>query len=452
MKDLKIASINCDTGIEKITNISLSKNLSLSQYDIILFNIAGVHDTTDIETLDYWKQQLLSAYNKDRLIIIMLDTNYQLSKHTYGVTYESFFVLPFAPKWKQKTTGTDINQCAQKNKPVTDFIKQIKLLFDKDFYYTAIFHDNTNDLSTILRNSNDESIGFINQEKQKCCLLIPQINFQKILHIRYNAFVNPDSEESKKTLNTLQNGFLKALISLYNSTHQGNAYEEEPVWLMDNDSYKTNEELEKEETIRQNKLKIVEIEQANNQLKQDCLQIGQLRYLLFGHDKPLENAVNYALQILGAESAEYKNTDANLQIDNLIHYSGITILGEDKGHEGYANNDDINQLIGNHGAYYDIECNETEDVPKAVLFVNSERKNELSLRNKRNCCSDKVIKLSKSHKTPIVWTPNLFEIAKYVKNTGDSEFAKRCLDTIIQSDGGIVDFPNIPAINISSTN
>lgn len=444
MKELKIASINCDTGIDKIKKIALNEAPSLSQYDIILFGIMGIPEDIDHRIIDYWKQQLSSAYDHNRLIIVMLHTNYPLSRHSYTTTQGCFWVLPFAPRWKQTTIGTDINHCISNNKPLSDFIKQIQDIFGDNFFYSSIFDDNYGNLSTILRNDNNEPIGFINQDNQKCCLLIPQINFQKLISVNQEALLTNNRIKPDKIVDSMKNRFVDALVNLYKSIHTGNTYEPEPEWLAANEVYKTNEEIKLEDTIRQNKLKIVEIDQNNKQLEQDCLRLGQLRYLLFGHDKPLENSVNYALQILGAEAREYKNPTHNLQIDNLIHYNGITILGEDKGHDGYANNDDINQLIGNHGAYYDIECNETDDVPKAVLFINSERKTELSTRNKSKSCSDKVIKLSKAHKIPIIWTPDLFTITKYVKDSEDFKFAQECFDTIIQSKGGIIDFPDIP--------
>lgn len=444
MSELKIASINCYTGIDKITNIPLSDNQSLSQYDIIIFNISNIPETIHSHIVDYWHRQLKSAYDNGRLIIILMDSNCRLSQHNIARENGCYWILPFAPRWKQATIGTDIKPCISNNKPILDFVNHLKTLFKNDFYYESIFEDNNPNLSTILRNHNGEPIGFIKQDRNLCCLLIPQIKFDKIIGAHRAIIVNEDNKEAEKFINDMQKQFFSALVRLHNSLHSANTYETEPEWLTGNDVYKTNEEIEHENLIRKNKLKIVEIDQKNKRLETRCLELGQLRCLLFAYDKPLEHAVNTAFQILGAESTEYENHENTLQIDNLIHYNGVTILGEDKGHDGYSNNDDINQLIANHGAYYDIECTETDDVPKAVLFVNSHRKTELNTRDKTKCCSDKTIKLSKAHKIPIIWTPDLFFIAKYVKDSNDNEFAKKCMDIIIHSEGGIINFPKIP--------
>lgn len=444
MAELKIASINCYTGIDKITNISLMENPSLSQYDIILFNISDIPENINSHIVDYWHQQLKSAYDNGRLIIIMMDTNYRLSQHSYASFNGSYWILPFAPSWKQTTIGTDIKHCISNNKPIVDFINQIKRLFDDDFYYSCIFNDDNSGLATILRNANKEPIGFLHQETQKCCLLIPQIKFHKIHGARKAIALGKETADTQPILDKIQNRFIGILIQLYKSLHNGDTYESEPEWISANDVYKTNEEIGYENNIRDNEVKIVEIDQENKKLKNKCLELGQLRYLLFANDKPLEDAVNLALQILGAESSEYNNPEHNLQIDNLIHYDGLTLIGEDKGHKGYANNDDINQLIGHPGAYYEAECQSSDDVPKAVLFINTERKADLSTRDKTKCCSEKTIKLSKAHKIPIVWTPDLFFIAKYVKDSKNNEFAKQCMDVIINSKGGVVDFPEIP--------
>lgn len=447
MSNLKIASINCYTGINKISHLDLNSNVSLSQYDIIMFNISNIPSNIEPHIINYWKQQLYTAYKNNRLLIIMLNTNYLLSKHNQANYQGCYWMLPFAPIWKQETTGTDIKPCISNNKPILDFVNHIKILFKDDFYYASIFEDNNTNLSTILKNNNNEPIGFIKQDGKSCCLLIPQINFHNLIDAYKAIFIREDRKKTKEFLDNIQNQFLSALVRLHKALHTGNTYESEPEWLVGKDIYKTNEEIGYENSIQENKAKMAEIEQENKRFETNCLELGQLRHLLFAHDKPLEKAVNTALQILGAESTEYKNDENTLQIDNLIHYNGVTILGEDKGHEGYSNNDDINQLIANHGAYYDIECQETDEVPKAVLFVNSHRKMELNTRDKTKCCSDKTIKLSKAHKIPIVWTPDLFFIAKYVKDHNDYEFAKQCMDIMIQSDGGIVDFPEIPQKN-----
>lgn len=444
MAELKIASINLNTGIDKITVLPLNSNQSLSQYDIILFNLAGIPGHIDGNIVDYWHHQLQSAYNNNRLVIVLMHMNYVLSQHPFAEQQGCYWILPFAPACKQATIGTDIKACISNNKPVLDFINNIKTLFGDGFCYTSTFENNNSSLSPILTNHDGEPVGFLNQDGKRCCLLIPQIGFEEMVGVARSRFIGTDNEKARESHEKKQNRFLGALVALYKALHSGNTYETEPEWLMGDDAYKTKEEIDCETSVRVNEVKIVEIDQENNRLKKKCLELGQLRHLLFAHDKPLENAINTAMQILGAEATEYDNVEHTLQIDSLMRYGAVTLLGEAKGHEGYANNDGINQLIANRGTYYELECEEKDEVPKAVLFINSQRKTELSMRDKSQCCTAKVKKMAEANSVAIVLTSDLFFIAKYIKDTNDTDFAKRCMEAIIQSRGGMVEFPEVP--------
>ena len=41
-------------------------------------------------------------------------------------------------------------------------------------------------------------------------------------------------------------------------------------------------------------------------------------------------------------------------------------------------------------------------------------------------------------------TPDLFDIAKYLKWNKDSSYAEKCRKAILETEGAVVDFPPIP--------
>ncbi|MFA7690707.1 MAG: hypothetical protein WCY18_06435, partial [Methanofastidiosum sp.] len=82
-----------------------------------------------------------------------------------------------------------------------------------------------------------------------------------------------------------------------------------------------------------------------------------------------------------------------------------------------------------------------EDYAKGVLFGNVDRLK--SLEERGDYFTNKCIKDSGRKKTALVRTPDLFFVAKYVKENDDLDFAKKCREAISRTEGEIVKFPKI---------
>lgn len=432
---IKIASVGQQiNNIEK--NINFCSRESLSPYDVIVFKPfvsdtdKGAYSIDNLETFcNHWGTELNIARTSNKIIVMLLPTHTKVNGRMGSVNLAD--VVDNLPD-KRIVEGKDIKLGVHKHLGFFQELGKIFSALEYEYVFTNLI-------------SGDNRV-LVNQSNCPVCVLrhndYPRSNGYVIFC--QDLYKNVEIEQK----NTVDNSFCQWLIKLYGRLKPNNdSAQNAPYWAED-EQYKTIEEQNCENEIRQCEIQMVELEITKEKFKAQKQEYGKLKSLLYAYDKPLEQAVNQALKLLGIDAREYDNKENQLQIDTEFKIENLTVLGETKGHTGFANNDDINQLIGNSLQYFDEVCSENEDIPKKILFLNSEREKDISERNRENCCSGKVLKLAKSDKVAIVWTPDLFWVAKYVADSKDTEFAKRCVETMINTDSGLVSFPKIPSRNI----
>ena len=434
--------------IADLPTIKFNSLESLSPYDTIVFRPKC--DTSEylssIEIYSkHWREELIQAYYKRKNIILLLPAQACYSTKDAN-RFDLLNNLPF-PIDIRITQGTDIIPDSQE---IPSIFKEFCNTFKEVLRYKYVINSPSG--RAILRNKDKDILcqhihGFVYGH-----IIILQDFFSDDM---LNEPVR-DITESSSNFKLRQEAFVKKykdiainlkkfIIKLTQELSETNVYFEQiPNWIDGVDIYDTEEEKACKLKINHNLVEITRLNEENKVLEAQKEQASILKLLLYATGNQLEVSVNAALNILGAKSEEYSNQKESLQIDNLIHYNNSIFVGEDKGLDGFSNNDDVGQLISNANQYYDMECSSEEDVPQKILFINSERKKELTERKKENCCSDKVKKLLKANSILVVWTPDLFFVAKYVKDTNDKEFAQKCMDCLFQNKYGIVSFPDIP--------
>ena len=117
-------------------------------------------------------------------------------------------------------------------------------------------------------------------------------------------------------------------------------------------------------------------------------------------------------------------------------------LGEVEGKDNKAVNiDKLSQLERN--LQEDFAREEVEEYAKGVLFGNAYRLRLPSERSK--FFTKKCISGAKRSKVALVRTPDLFEVAKYLREHNAPAFAQKCREAIMQAEGEVVNFPKVPA-------
>lgn len=92
----------------------------------------------------------------------------------------------------------------------------------------------------------------------------------------------------------------------------------------------------------------------------------------------------------------------------------------------------------------DFIRDEVNEYAKDVLFGNAYRLKKLDQREE--FFTQKCISGAKRSKIALIRTSDIFPIAKYLKENNDPDFAKFCRQAIANTEGEIVEFPNIPQI------
>ena len=213
-----------------------------------------------------------------------------------------------------------------------------------------------------------------------------------------------------------------------------------PAWI---DEYKSKSETELTERINLASEDIEELQKKKDAWSDKLQEEKKLKNLLFETGKPLENAVIEALEILGYEVEGYREGD--LQIDQVISDpDGTRYIGETKGKNDVIKIDAFRQLQNN--IQEDFEREDITDHAVGILFGNGFRNTHPGKRKEQ--FTNKCVMNAEQTKTILVRTSDLFEVAGYVRESDDKEFAEKCRKAILENRGKIVEFPRV-ATNVS---
>jgi hypothetical protein len=180
-------------------------------------------------------------------------------------------------------------------------------------------------------------------------------------------------------------------------------------------------------------------------LKTKIVQEGSLRRLLYEKGSPLEMAILQALTLLGFRAEPYR--DSQSEFDVVFECEDGRLLGEAEGKDNHpVNVDKLRQLEMN--VHEDFARDGVGEMAKRVLFGNAYRLQPLAERGEY--FTQKCMMAAKRSGTALVRTPDLFHVAQYLSSETDQEFAKRCREALLRSEGEIVSFPEVPGMSPES--
>ncbi|MDD5341735.1 MAG: hypothetical protein PHI73_00120 [Patescibacteria group bacterium] len=299
-----------------------------------------------------------------------------------------------------------------------------------------------------IENTPEAQILFTGKDKTKLLGAIFKVKSGNLIVLPYISYDEKKFTESKgkgrnkywtKKATQFGKSLAKSLVDIDKALRKGGDVTPPPDWTNEIDFRLAQVEVLHKGV--ENKAKEIEklISQKNELLKKIDEEI-KLRDLLFEKGKILENAITTALEILGYSSENYN--DGNLELDHIITSpEKDRFIGEAEGKDTSAINiDKFRQLAVN--IHEDLQRGEVEYPAVGILFGNGFRLTKPSERAEQ--FTTKCINTAKSSNCVLVRTADLFRVAKYVKETKNEEFAKRCRDVIKNGIGGIVTFPELP--------
>lgn len=394
---------------------------------------------------EHWKREIKTAMDHGKLVVVFLDKLQEVfiatGEKQYSGTgknrqttrivdsYTNYDMLPIKLKITN-SKGKEIKLTSKKSEVVSAYWSS---LGDNSSYQVLVEGAIVPCLQT---KHGDKTVGFIlNASNSNGALIgLPNINFLD------DSFFDEEQEKWSVIGQQFSHNFIKQVVNLEKSVKQDGDLTVEPDWARVDQFKLKNEEIEN------NKLLILEEKLSKMSAeKEDVLekinQLSKLRNLLFEKGKPLEFAILDALEILGFSVSQYE--DADSEFDAVFESEEGRLIGEVEGKDNKAINiDKLRQLSLN--IHEDLQREEVLVPAKSVLFGNAYRL--LPLEERPNPFTDKCSSAALVGSTALVFTPDLFLVAKYLKDNKNVRFATQCRKSILEAVGR-VKFPSIPTKN-----
>lgn len=453
-KMVKICAIGIN--IPGLPSLDILQPQSLDDYDVIFFNpeqitsklshakqLNFVNGNTTLNEQEsakaityfsHWTSEIAFALDVGKTIVVTASLN-SLIKYAHRSSPNTNTWVTNASTLYEPFGLSELNTTSLQGEIVSatpSCIQNILSPLAKHLSYSVVFNDirKLENTQPVLTTTGGRCVGLLKlfNEKKGKILIIPKPIFD------YDPF---DDTEKDAQLGKI---LTQTAVDLHKFGIQ--ACEALPEWV--------NDELYKTETEKMLDSQLTDIDTQIQRLKDSKLPIEQqkeeemvLKQLLFGKGKPLENAVNTALNIIGISAKSYRFTKKDLEIDQLANVGDRILIGECEGKDNKdIDKTKISQLIINKGEYYAEPDVDTSKQIKLVLFGNPMR---LTVPKDRTLDFTKACKdIANNNQVALVKTEDLFYVAKYIKASGDKKFATTCLNTIMDTEQGIVKFPDVP--------
>jgi hypothetical protein len=216
---------------------------------------------------------------------------------------------------------------------------------------------------------------------------------------------------------------------------RSSADEVPPVWT-EADEYATVAEKNATAAILRLESEIEAAQARIAEQRAKAEEEGGLRPLLYAKGKILESAVLEALVLLGFTARGHRAGGS--EFDAIFESAEGRCLGEVEGKDNKPISiDKLRQLETN--LLEDLDRPEVTTEAKGVLFGNGYRL--VPPAERKEYFTEKCLAAARLRGHALIRTPELFRVAKHVKDTGDAEFARRSREAILTTKGAEVVFP-----------
>jgi len=275
-------------------------------------------------------------------------------------------------------------------------------------------------------------------------VLLPLVDFNSMVKEREKQLSRGkkgrvSAATTRKAEKSVGKQFVNALVQIDKAIRVQTERTPAPTWVLQ-EEFALQEEIALENERASIDQKIVQLQNARTVVNAKIEEAGNLKGLLYETGNPLESALLEALRVLGFKAENYR--DAESEFDVLfIDPEGEKLLGEAEGKNDKAVNiDKLDQL--NRNVQEEFAKREDARYSKGVLFGNAFRLTPLNERGE--FFTDKCIAGAARLGFALVRTPDLFPIAKYLKETPDADFARACRKELLNTSGKVVIFPLVP--------
>lgn len=457
----KISGIGFDIPSNDDNFIKIDSSSSLSDTDIAVFTpsfsttnyyndefyegkklYTKTSSVNIIESSKHWNNELLHFVENGGTLFIVLSKNedfyvYTGTKSMSGTgrnqkttnhvqTFDNYKFLSFLKIDFFNATGKNVV-------PNSSLIQNYYEIL-KDYISYEIYIKSEKITNSIFTTKNrDRILGANIKLKKGFIVFLPNIDLDVESLSDYNLKTNK-STWNKEGLK-IGKIFLNCIAEIDKAIRKNEEKTPKPTWLNE-DQYNLQASEITKSKIEKNILEIQKREKENEKLYSLLNEQEVLKDLLFETGKNLENAVTFALKILNYKAENYD--DGQLELDQIITSpEGHRFIGECEGKD--TKDIDVSKFRQLHDSLNeDFERDEVEEKAFGILFGNPQRlinPNERTLSFTKKCQTG-----AKREKIGLIKTEELFKICKYISESKDYEFAKKCRETIFKNLGEIIEF------------
>lgn len=466
MASKKILTIGLSLADDQTEFCEFDSDTSLLDWDIILFKpditdylfrrestFEGKPCLSDDESFklraqsEHWRRELKAAAEHGKLVLAFMC---ELTPLSIATGKKEFSETGRNQKVTRIVTGYDNYQSIPLDlKPVNSKGKEIMLSAKKAECISSYWHEFSSISSykviieseltpCLITKHGDKTVGTISRSKNSngALICLPDIDFYP-----ESFFIGEEDEENEGEWTPEAKQFasrmIKTIVSMDKSLRSSSELTPEPDWAKDT-KYRFNQEKAASQKLLKIEKKLELVQAEKEAVIDEVKDLGRLRNLLFEKGKPLEYAILDALKIIGFEVSQFD--DGESEFDAVFESKEGRLIGEAEGKDNKAINiDKLRQLAMN--IHEDFERDEVNEPAKAVLFGNSYRLQPIDIRPVP--FTAKCISAAAMSSTALVFTPDLFDVAKYLKDKRDVRYATKCRKAIFTSIGKVF-FPDVP--------
>lgn len=436
---------------------------SLLDWDIVLFKPAidefidysshfqgkpSLSDSSSFrlkERVEHWRREIKDAVESGKTVIVFLaDLNLvyiDTDRREYSGTgrnqkttrivseYDNYQCIP-ANISPVKAKGSAMRITPRGSELIASYWKE----FEKHSKYKVILSGDKVP-TCITTKSGEKSVGAIYKSKNSSGALIflPDIDFYD------DAFLEgkDDRQVWTEEARVFASKMLKAVVAIDKTLEKEGESTPEPEWVKD-EQYELDKESKVKASLLKTEERLEKLQSQKGKLLEELRDLSRLRSLLYEKGKPLEHSIIDALSIIGFTAEQYHDTES--EFDVVFESKEGRLIGEAEGKDNKPINiDKLRQLEMN--IHEDLERDEVDKPAKAVLFGNAFRLEPVGSRSEPFTAKCKSAAVRSS--TALVFTPDLFRVARYLSNKKDARFAARCRKAILKTTELVV-FPEVP--------
>jgi hypothetical protein len=444
-------------------HLDFASDKSLLDADVILFNPTlsefysstyfqgkrRIHDDESQSAVDHckrWKQELLEALKAGKTVIVFLPALEEVYVHlgqtqvsgtgrNQRVTYmveplTNYSSLPFDLGTIVPKGGTEIR--------IVGDLKQLAQywsLFGTRSSY-KVYLKQPSGYPLLTAKSPDAIVGLMFKVGKGTALALPSVDYDE------EKFTETDKKDQTtwtKEAIALGEQLHAALLELDRAYRADAEITPAPDWVR-RPEFAVRAENGYEAAAETMDAEIERLRAERDALRSKAAQAANLRDLLYESGKPLEAAILRVLRAMRFSASPFAQDGS--EFDAVFSSPEGRFIGEAEGKNDKAISvEKLDQLERN--IREDFARHTDGTYAKGVLFGNAYRLRDLPSRP--DFFTEKCLSAAARGKVALVRTPDLFSITQYLEENNDEVFAAACRRAILEADGVVVAFPQLPS-------